>query len=616
MQSGVAAGEAALLRSHVEVLRARQPPADAAALTLAAGALARCAAQGEAGALAVVEAGALEAVVALLVCDASVTCITGEACIACCDLLRQMSKLPSFRVRMAEAGAIEALTAALARHATHADVTCAQVIDFVACETFLRLWDDEDSLELRRSASAAGAVEAVMAAVARSSGAESSASAACTALAKLTYDIADARQRAIAAGALPALVRAMVVHATSHTVQNSGVVALVALVLADDDEVRIAAAELGAIPVLLAALRAHGANADTAANACKALAMVLSTVLPANRARVAGVASVLVGAMQSHAAHSRVQADAAAALLHLFLTDTAATAAAGDAGAAFVLARALRTFADDAETAPPISCVRALFILAPAKLSSCIDARVAPATTHAAFEALAAAAADGAAGGASSADAPINAELHETRSSIVEAACSLLAFMAHAGVLDAVAPVAGADALELALRALHAPAFADVTAVSHAILHASAMRLLQRLLRGEGTSAHAARDARAVRAGAMQLVSYADAAATAQDPRLATELENAERDRVLIQRALHRAAEAHDAGACAVGEEAQACARCAAARASGAICALAGCGAHTRDGGGAKKLLRCGTCRAACYCSAAHQREDWGRHKH
>jgi hypothetical protein len=44
------------------------------------------------------------------------------------------------------------------------------------------------------------------------------------------------------------------------------------------------------------------------------------------------------------------------------------------------------------------------------------------------------------------------------------------------------------------------------------------------------------------------------------------------------------------------------------------MCALPGCGARSRDGG-AKKLLRCGTCRAACFCGAARQREDWRRHK-
>jgi hypothetical protein len=75
-------------------------------------------------------------------------------------------------------------------------------------------------------------------------------------------------------------------------------------------------------------------------------------------------------------------------------------------------------------------------------------------------------------------------------------------------------------------------------------------------------------------------------------------------------RDLQPAAQLHDAEPCAVAG----CKRCAGARTRGAMCALAGCGARWRAGGG-KKLLRCGTCLAACYCSAAHQREDWRRHK-
>jgi hypothetical protein len=79
----------------------------------------------------------------------------------------------------------------------------------------------------------------------------------------------------------------------------------------------------------------------------------------------------------------------------------------------------------------------------------------------------------------------------------------------------------------------------------------------------------------------------------------------------LIATKLRAAAAVHDASACAQPAD---CARCAEARTRGIVCALASCGARDRDGG-AKKLLRCGTCRAACYCSAAHQREDWSRHK-
>jgi hypothetical protein len=88
------------------------------------------------------------------------------------------------------------------------------------------------------------------------------------------------------------------------------------------------------------------------------------------------------------------------------------------------------------------------------------------------------------------------------------------------------------------------------------------------------------------------------------------EAAHTEEHRLELIRDLQPAARRHDAARCAVAS----CQRCAAARTCGVMCALPGCGARSRDGG-AKKLLRCGTCRAACYCGPAHQREDWGRHK-
>jgi hypothetical protein len=65
-------------------------------------------------------------------------------------------------------------------------------------------------------------------------------------------------------------------------------------------------------------------------------------------------------------------------------------------------------------------------------------------------------------------------------------------------------------------------------------------------------------------------------------------------------------------GVCEAGSGC-ACARCAAARASGDMCALPSCGARAR--GAAAPLLKCSGCRAAAYCDAAHQRQDWARHK-
>ncbi len=88
-------------------------------------------------------------------------------------------------------------------------------------------------------------------------------------------------------------------------------------------------------------------------------------------------------------------------------------------------------------------------------------------------------------------------------------------------------------------------------------------------------------------------------------PRDATN--EAARSRLIRQ--LQPAAQQHEARPCTHAG----CKRCAAARARGKMCALAGCGIRTREGG--KRLRRCITCRTARYCSEAHQLEDWQRHK-
>jgi hypothetical protein len=144
-----------------------------------------------------------------------------------------------------------------------------------------------------------------------------------------------------------------------------------------------------------------------------------------------------------------------------------------------------------------------------------------------------------------------------------------------------------AGAIELLVAHACAPAGADATNFD------VAWCTLLRALVGTG------HEARAITAGALEALEEQHA----EEPLT-------ERIRLLLLRDLQPAAQRHDAAPCAVAG----CKRCAAARACGTMCALAGCGARGRDGG-AKKLLRCGTCRAACYCSAAHQREDWGRHK-
>jgi hypothetical protein len=122
-----------------------------------------------------------------------------------------------------------------------------------------------------------------------------------------------------------------------------------------------------------------------------------------------------------------------------------------------------------------------------------------------------------------------------------------------------------------------------------------AVAVLHQLIVGTG------HEARAVLAGALE----------ATGAHTASHAADVEERRVELVQCLQPAARRHDAAPCAVAG----CQRCAAARASGVMCALPGCGARCRDGAANKKLLRCGTCLAACYCGPAHQREDWRRHK-
>jgi hypothetical protein len=87
-----------------------------------------------------------------------------------------------------------------------------------------------------------------------------------------------------------------------------------------------------------------------------------------------------------------------------------------------------------------------------------------------------------------------------------------------------------------------------------------------------------------------------------------TEMANeAARNRLI--RLLQPAVQQHDARPCTHAG----CKRCAAARARGKMCALAGCGIRTREGG--KRLQRCITCRTARYCGEAHQLDDFPRYK-
>jgi hypothetical protein len=149
-----------------------------------------------------------------------------------------------------------------------------------------------------------------------------------------------------------------------------------------------------------------------------------------------------------------------------------------------------------------------------------------------------------------------------------------------------------------ALPAIMTLSYAHVDYVIEYSLYDSAVRILDALLQGSDA---AAAD-RAIHAGVLDIIMREGTERS--DPSML--LEHA---RLLL--ALQAAAQRHDAAVCTHNG----CKRCAAARDTGYMCALAGCGARKRADDSGKRLLRCGACRTAAYCGPAHQREHWERHK-
>ena len=141
----------------------------------------------------------------------------------------------------------------------------------------------------------------------------------------------------------------------------------------------------------------------------------------------------------------------------------------------------------------------------------------------------------------------------------------------------------------------------DVTLVRQA----AAMLFAMTTAHGEDVAAAAA--AAATRAGLQPVVDNG-APYSATQP---WEIDIAPIWGVLLAR-LRAGTAAHDAAACSASVM---CARCAQLRASGKRCGLPGCGAERRAEDAERTMAKCSGCRRVAYCSAAHQKQDWARHK-
>jgi hypothetical protein len=502
---------------------------------------------------------------------------------------------------------------------------------------------------------AGGGVTAVVSALRAHPGEVSVQGAACAALAQLSID-KTCRATAGAAGCCAAVVAAMTRHPLDSHVLTLGCSALGKLTDGHSQNAR-AALDAGAVTVVLAAMRTFFADATMQFTCCYALSRIGYALGGFGGVRAEGsAADAAVAVMNAHAGDLMLQIECLHVLYAAFHGDRNADAEWVQRGAAAltavtavqhtyatvmdplslgcsVLTRLMMCTPNNTRAAGIGHTIKAVVAAlraspAAAKLQHAGCVALASMCQHVRDNKLAAVA-------AGALEVTISAmRTHTSNEDVQMAGCLAL----HALVAEVppsqtrAGALGGVEVLVVALRECAVPLPAErvkhfqswcramvwllhhnpinkhkavaagciellvvhtCTPSADASMFGLACHVFGQLLGGTG------HEVRAITAGALEALE----ARRAEDP-------DVESIRLQLVRDLQPAVRRHDAAPCVVAG----CKRCAAARKSGVMCALPGCGARRRDGS-TKKLLRCGTCRAVCYCGAAHQREDWGRHK-
>jgi hypothetical protein len=438
----------------------------------------------------------------------------------------------------------------------------------------------------------------------------------CDALGQITDKHPLASAQAGAAGAVAAVVAAMRAHPASTMLQASGCYAICSLAFAD--EMQTAAIHAGAIEAILQALRAHAADAHVQTYGCRALSNIATDGTAAIDARssslVLEATKAAVAALHAHRANAGLMRDACAALQRLAVTDALRTEA-GKIGAVTAVVAALRSHPADAslQQAACDATSNLCFPNSANAVQACgagaLQALVAALRAHAANVAVQIAACEmlsclvkahprlqAAAGAAGAVEAVINAMRTPVADAPLQrASCGALltVVLGHRGNSTR----ACASGIMDALAVITSTSYAHQATATEYCVYDCAVRLLDALLQCDDDAAQ-----RAVHAGVLDILAREGTRRSHQTVRSV---------HASVVQMLQAAALRHDSTICTH----DGCKRCAAARDAGRMCALPGCCARRRDGDGCKKLLRCGSCRAACYCAPAHQRADWGRHK-
>jgi hypothetical protein len=530
-----------------------------------------------------------------------------------CGALMAIAHAADEELVSAGAAAVDAIRAVVGAMKTHPDVAGLQV----ACCCALEVMSVDD--RLREAAFAAGAIHAVAAAL-RAHVLCADVAYVCAALAQLTAEHPRAMAQAGAAGAVAAAVAVLRAHPSSEGVQNKGCLALSSLV-AFEAKNQARAIQAGAVEAILLALRTHAADVTVQIHGCRALGRIAqrhTAVIAARSGRLlSDILAADLAALNAHRADAGVQWQACSSLMHLFDTD-AHRAEAGRAGAVTALVAALRAHPAAAlvqETgcdAMGHLCAENSANAVQACGSGALQAIVAgmrahPANTNVQLAGCGALnciveahprlqAAVGAGGAVEAIVDAMQVPSEDAAEDLPRISCDSLSNVTrgHRGNAERACAAGGMQALAAVMGARRAHDETDAAPYS---IYNYALRALDALLGGNDDAA-----LRAVHAGVADIVAR-------EGTRRVDSSVRATHARVLS--ALEAAAQRHDAGACAH----DGCTRCGAARDSGHVCALAGCGARKRADGSGKRLHRCGACAVAAYCGPAHQREHWERHK-
>jgi hypothetical protein len=482
-----------------------------------------------------------------------------------CCLLDSFARSAELRDILVSAGAVRAVAAALHAHVLYEDVAC-------ICEALSRITVRHPAAMAQ--AGAAGAVAAALAVLHTHSTSALLQTSACAALGSLAYD-ADNQKRAIHAGAMEAVVHALRAHTADAMVQIYGCRALGNIAEGHVAVIRTRSSGLvcDAITAAVVALSAHCADASVMEHTCSALSHLLVTDADRVDAGKAGAVTAVVAALRAHAADANLQRRGCCIITHLSTRNSRNAVAASAAGAFEVCASALRAHPDDVNV--QVAAVNSLGCMLQA---------------HPRLQAAA-----GAAGAVEAIVDAMRVPVADAR--LLAFACEALlrAVQGHRGNAQRSAAAGDAETFAVVMVASCAQ---EVTVTTFSA-YDSATRALDALLDGNEDAAR-----RAIHAGVLDIM-----ARQGGPTQRSRQTVVAVHDRVLSL--LQAAAQRHDAAVCVH----DGCKRCAAARDAGRVCALPGCGARKRGDGSGKTLLRCGACRRAAFCGAAHQREDWERHK-